>query len=619
MKVKELFINDQKEQEIFDDTIIGAILYAYVEYFREYLTQKAIDNIVYLYEYGVFMKYKDTYLERADHKINDIISLFRDKGVNETLTEMAEAFMRHFSKVERQKSGKVYTPQDIVDWIHTKLIEQSPLNLHKTYCDFACGTGHFVLDWYIQLMDHWRQNRDQYPEIRDEHEAHGWTIEKCLFFADIDPFAIRMCKMGLFLKDPEVVGLRFNSCVGDSLLIDPFGLKEDDERRVGVRKDEKYVEIFTWNGGNPPWVGLNPRGQKLKVNSDKLKVYKERYNTYNKYSDLLCLFVDLGLQRAYNVGLVTSSNWLRADFNGSRGLKDKIEANFNKITIWDHEKEKFFDVQETTACVIFNTGEESQRVILSHKGEIRGNIEGYDWLCLGDKKNNNFEVLLQKIEGITKRQFEVVGGIQTADKEQFLKSAGKQPYFIHNNELRGYRARPVATIPLIKIKEVTKTHKDQLGDFDEDFNVYYGIRASEKKISKWNQPGVLVGFYFKNKPAVCLDESGEFWGADSAVHKIITDDIYSVVAILNSSLMQFYMRCRARKKWGSYVGSTEFYRTLPISIGNIEKEKVQKMLQNPEDRETQAEIDKIVYGLYGLTEEEIKIIENSLTKEASSE
>lgn len=109
-------------------------------------------------------------------------------------------YLQTVSKEKRQKQGIVYTPPEIIKWIHDKLIEQSPISLNKTYWDPACGTGRFVLDWYDRLMEHWKDNLSNYPLLGTVKKAHKHIIENCLYFSDIDPIALKICEESLGAK-----------------------------------------------------------------------------------------------------------------------------------------------------------------------------------------------------------------------------------------------------------------------------------------------------------------------------------------------------------------------------------------------------------------------------------
>ena len=106
-----------------------------------------------------------------------------------------------------------------------------------------------------------------------------------------------------------------------------------------------------------------------------------------------------------------------------------------------------------------------------------------------------------------------------------------------------------------------------------------------------------------------------------------------MLAILNSKLFQYFLRINSRSKIDSYpddwkdvpIKSISLDKQEPLvklsermislnkklsSIGNKKTSETAKIEE--EIKRTDAEIDVLVYKLYGLTPEEIKIVEESL-------
>ena len=93
----------------------------------------------------------------------------------------------------------------------------------------------------------------------------------------------------------------------------------------------------------------------------------------------------------------------------------------------------------------------------------------------------------------------------------------------------------------------------------------------------------------------------------------------TLLAILNSNLVKFYLNSIVSKVRGGYFSMSKAYvETIPISYPKDQKpfiKLVDKILSlkksNPEadTSDLEAEIDMLVYELYGLSEEEIAVIE----------
>ena len=117
-----------------------------------------------------------------------------------------------------------------------------------------------------------------------------------------------------------------------------------------------------------------------------------------------------------------------------------------------------------------------------------------------------------------------------------------------------------------------------------------------------------------------MDQEGGFCIVNTAY--IIGSDENFLLGILASALIDFYYRSISSTYRGGYLRFIyQYLETIPIVKPDGETRKtlvsnVQKILdsknQNPEadTTELEAEIDRLVYELYGLSEEEIGFVED---------
>lgn len=122
-------------------------------------------------------------------------------------------------------------------------------------------------------------------------------------------------------------------------------------------------------------------------------------------------------------------------------------------------------------------------------------------------------------------------------------------------------------------------------------------------------------------PRFSLDESGMlmFTGGASGGYGIIPNENISfnfLLGVLNSKLTDWYIRktsTQMRGGWYSY--ESRFIKSIPFPsvLSNLPlEEAVQKQIDHKgEDKELTIRINELVYELYGLTEEEIKIVEGN--------
>ena len=110
-----------------------------------------------------------------------------------------------------------------------------------------------------------------------------------------------------------------------------------------------------------------------------------------------------------------------------------------------------------------------------------------------------------------------------------------------------------------------------------------------------------------------------YYGNDNT-HLIISDDLV-LLGILNSKISKFYLTNLCDYVRGGYIRlKISYVEQLPIFVGNpIIRKAIEKIVSkiitlkktnaDANIKELEAEIDHLVYELYGLTEEEIQIIE----------
>jgi len=219
------------------------------------------------------------------------------------------------------------------------------------------------------------------------------------------------------------------------------------------------------------------------------------------------------------------------------------------------------------------------------------------------------------------------------------KFEGKNAVLIPEEELK--KNYPMAWKYLKENKEILKNREH--GKFKE--SGWYQLYP--KNLNLWEQPKLMLP-YMVTRLAAHLDETDNCYFVnvttggfgvtlrDSSLLKYVT-------GLLNSKLLDFLFRSQATKFHGGYFGaSKQFIEDLPIRRIDFEKlaEKlahdeivrlVEKMLALQKERQSvrreddldrvrnlerqitqvDAEIDQRVYALYGLTDEEIKIVEGS--------
>ncbi len=160
-----------------------------------------------------------------------------------------------------------------------------------------------------------------------------------------------------------------------------------------------------------------------------------------------------------------------------------------------------------------------------------------------------------------------------------------------------------------------------------------GKKGSRKKTSnKWfetqdniaywadfDKPKIIYPNMTKFLPFV-IDINEHYYHNDKSFH-IITNRIYWLGAFLNSTLFKYCFK----DNFAELMGGTRelrkvFFEPIPVMQITEEQEKpfeklvteilsFKKTTPNADTTSLESEIDRLVYELYGLTEEEIRIVE----------
>lgn len=172
-----------------------------------------------------------------------------------------------------------------------------------------------------------------------------------------------------------------------------------------------------------------------------------------------------------------------------------------------------------------------------------------------------------------------------------------------------------------------KKHLDKFKDvITSDNKPYWLHRSRDEKFFIWEK---IIMVRKCDKPAFSYVDFDSYVSATFYVIK--TDRINQIFLtwLLNSTLIEFWLKNKWKMQWNNYQLDKEPLVNLPlISTDNEQQNKmvnlVEKILditkqpfygpKNPpkEQKDLENEIDAMVYELYGLTEEEIQIVKESL-------
>lgn len=172
---------------------------------------------------------------------------------------------------------------------------------------------------------------------------------------------------------------------------------------------------------------------------------------------------------------------------------------------------------------------------------------------------------------------------------------------------------------LLNFKSELENRMDSRKTFNEMGRVWYSY-TRKGLINIFAEKKILVG-YIVSKNTYCLDEIGYMFSVGRVFAIQPNDKQLSeiILGILNSKVSEFLMTSLCPIKQGDfYKISSQYLNSFPIPI--LESEIITRIkdlvLNIQSDKATntsslESQIDQLVYELYGLTEEEIKIVEGA--------
>ena len=537
--------------------------------------------------------------------------------------------------------------------------------------DMACGSGSFLLGAYQCLLDHclkWyvEHKPAAHTQAVFQDARNGqWrlTIEEKkriltahIFGVDIDPQAVEVSKLSLLLKalegeddaslsrqlalfhDRVLPNLSDNIKCGNSLI----GPDYFTGKLIAEPDEMKRVNPFDWNQGfpnamkvggfdcvigNPPYLKLTMTN----LDQNTADYYNANYKSLSSGSskNLFQIFIERVLYLeprifSYIVPealLTTSSNKL------IRSLMLK-KMNLAKLVVFDH----FVFEKATIGSTIFvlERDKHSAEVIVE-KLYSQGTTREIKKLILEDRaeiwdtsSRNEFRPILEKARRCSimmKELVEMSKGMVVKDRKNFLRSSPKS-----------------GDLPFLLGNSMGRYELDYkfFANYD-DLTIVGGTRNFYKHVQT---PRLLIR---RTGDVLCAVYSSEKELIESTLYILTSTKCHFkyLLGILNSKLLTFYLR---QKLITNVQGFPQVLMSqleqLPIRLINVSdpadkarhdrmvslvdsmlalykqladaKSEAQKGIIQRQIDATDREIDQLVYELYGLTEEEIAVVEEGV-------
>ena len=435
-----------------------------------------------------------------------------------------------------------------------------------------------------------------------------------------------------------------------------------------VLDNEGNFEGFDLIIGNPPYIQLQ------KNHGELGRLYEDiKYNVLDRMGDIYCLFYERGMQLVKKGGFlsyITSNKWMKADYGKS--LR-KYLSQYNVVELINLGAGVFDNATVDTNILLMQKNNNNSKPALCYdynKGIYKmldDNIpfisidfpkDGSIWLIEADikrkiKKKVNFNA--KQIKNIIDIQIKL--GIKTGYNDIFVINKTKRNEILNKCRTEDEKARTNKLLrPVLRGKDIKRyskyyqelylinTHNGikknnieriRIEDYPavkEYLDCYYEVLV--KRADQGDTPYNLrncayLGDFDKEKiiyPRINNNRLSNFYLDKNNFMGVVTVYILTgkhigyLTAFLNSSLFNYYFndsvitygktKC-AEKSYMDTIYIKEVSEQLDKMFKELVYEIQDKKKNNEDTTELEAQIDNMIYELYGLTEDEIEEVEKN--------
>jgi type I restriction-modification system DNA methylase subunit len=633
----------------------------------------------------------------------------------ETFVRMGELAIEHDARVEstgretRDYSYKL--PQSIR--LNAKLIDDKLASIRV--CDPAIGSGAFPVGLMTEIVRARNTLTTYLPDKKGRTNYHfkRHAIQNCLYGVDIDPGAVEIAKLRLWLSlvvDEEDIkqiqplpNLDYKIVCGNSLLgvernlfnVELFNelerLKPIYFNETNAKKKQEYKkqidqlinkitndnetfdfevyfsEVFHEKGGfdvviaNPPYFNIEVSDSLTKA------CLKASSEIYCGKADICYFFFETGiniLNYSGTLTFITSRYYIEATYASS--LRDFITKNSSVLKLVDFFNCSIFEYasihniitilskqrqNSETEVAVFSEFSVNSLVAPNNFRTFKAVLNTGDWLLAGATELNVFRKIgtncttlgnLATIEQGQKSGLnsvfcvgeELANGFEKEPLRKMIKNSHIGKYYIDYKKLYLIYADDsfdISKCPIIR--QYLLRHKDKLkarAEAKDGLYPWYRLqRPRDEKLFSVDEKIVVPYRAPCNRFAY---DNQQYFNDGGDIRIIVLKPNCNVstkycLSILNSKLMEFYYSFIGRRKGDVYEYFVEPLSKIPIKKVDREKQKPcislvdqilaitkdEDYLSNPAKqakvKELERQIDQMVYELYGLTPEEIAVVE----------
>lgn len=583
----------------------------------------------------------------------------KEQGIYYTPTYIVDYIVRN-TLGELLKDKKVHpVRKDVNSSTPFKAGHSNGVNAGKIrVLDPACGSGSFLIKAFDVLNEHYARYDKNYSQSQmDFKTGLPFTtkvkiLQNNIFGVDLDKQAVEIAQLNLLLKIAEkgqrLPLLQQNIKCGNSLIDDP-AIAGDK----AFRWEEEFKEILNEGGfdiviGNPPYVDSE---EMVRTQPTLREMCTKIYSTAKGNWDIFCIFIERGLTLLKDggfFGMIVPNKLLSAEY--ALEIRRFIQK-YKIFAVRDYSKIPVFQASVYPIVIIIQKETPKHSKFSTELMESYGDgvkirsIRKINQEDLNKTSQNTWAHIFERSSGkiidkIFKKStslinFAEVSGASTVSEAYELKKIITEL----SNQKEFFKFINTGTID--RYSSLWGCFKTTYikGSYNKPIILKKSLkRFSNKRYEESTKEKIIVAGMTKRLES-CLD-CGEYLAGKSTT--IVTSNktnLKIILAILNSSLMAFVYKTLFMSL--SLAGG--YMRVGPPQVKNLPIKQIPESQQQPliklvdkmlslnkrlndlgdkktdersrieeEIKKTDAEVDELVYHIYGITEEEKKIIEESL-------
>lgn len=364
--------------------------------------------------------------------------------------------------------------------------------------------------------------------------------------------------------------------------------------------------------GNPPYIDYRKIDEKTKIFLSKFSsVYKK-----SKEGSIFVYFIERASQLIIKHGEISFINPIAYLCKPTdHGIRDYIDKNLKITMLIDLSNIKIFESASTYTCINIFKRENKKNEILFQRSD--------DLTELSSNKDDFLKIPSVNIEHI----FIFLDPISRHIAERCKTQLGDFCKIFCGLSKTGFRSDVINTNnkKSVYFLESSDIYRYYVNDFGKKFLKRVDDYFSQEKRRIFELQDIIFMTRMTNQIRCVVVPLGVYGGKVNILHDFRIDR-FLILGVLNSKLMTYFYKKKffpTHMQGGAFGFDTLSVETLPIpqitksnkptahKITDCAKQILEAKEKDPKanTQELEKEIDALVYQLYNLTDEEIKIIE----------